>query len=1034
MIHLSYRTGIAATLVMSLLPQSHAQDATIDEEETASVSTTQRLGQGPATLTITSEGSINVTQGTALRIDGPHTLDLSGALISSAERDATGLLIDASGQAINADLTLSGSMTVGNSDSDTRDLSISSLNVGIDIAGGEGFFGDITASGSNRVTVYGSDATGMRIGTGFNGDIVIDGALSVIGNRGIGLDIQAPVTGDIRLDGTVSANDLDSIGVRVGGPVTGAVTVAGTVSIGTAPQVDGDGNNVDGISGLAGLLVEQDITGGLLLEGVGRNNTGVDEDGERFGPTTDSVINSRGSGTAFLLENRKADTSDLVIGLVNETDYGLIMRGTVSATPSDPGVDTLAARLTGGDDGRLTRVEGGIWLDTGIIDAESLDANATGLILGNGFSTPILFNDGRIQGETLRSAQLNDDGETVFGPGGSAFGLLIEETASLPELDNRGSIIAIAAGDDSSAVALRDQSGTLTEIINRGTIAAIIQEDGTGSATAIDLGASDADLRLVNNGTIIGDIFLGSGDDRVRFANGSHEGRLDFGTGNDTLVLRGETELEAVVSSSGTLHLDAAETSLTLPASQRLTATTGFFGTDTTIEFQLNPRSGESSQLVFTDTLTLTDTVVIRPTLNSLSLDQQSFILIDAGTIAGAGDITEFVEIDALPFLFNVDFSQETVDRTQLVLDVELKTAEELGLDANFTTLYNALTTEDILEERLDEAFATVADETAANIALTSLLPDLTNASFDLEVERLRVHEQNISNRLRTFVTDPAYESGFWARETISLSDVSDANSLLDGDILNIDLSLGYDRSISDSLAVGLSGTFTLAGFSRDEELGSGLSRIGGAVSAYGMWRNGGLYAGVDVGAAFATTERERQTVVQSQERLSEADNTLFSAHATAEVGYDLKVGGLHLAPFGRVTTMIANEGSYTEEGTNALNYSVESRDMTYIAATYGAYAGYDIKWDANNILRPMVFAQRTDQLNSDTLDPIIATVVDTDETLTFNAELLDGESESFGGGFFLFGGAYSSYIGYRQDKFDTRTIHSGTINFRLEF
>src|SRR5690606_23050493 len=110
---------------------------------------------------------------------------------------------------------------------------------------------------------------------------------------------------------------------------------------------------------------------------------------------------------------------------------------------------------------------------------------------------------------------------------GDAYGILVDEGASVSSVTNNGKITATANGEDTSAYGIVDRAGGLTSITNSGVITPTIADGGTGRTIAIDLTANTSGASVVNSGTITGDILYGGGADRLGITGGAVTGAVD---------------------------------------------------------------------------------------------------------------------------------------------------------------------------------------------------------------------------------------------------------------------------------------------------------------------------------------------------------------------------------------------------------------------------------------------------------------------------------------------------------------------------
>lgn len=169
-----------------------------------------------------------------------------------------------------------------------------------------------------------------------------------------------------------------------------------------------------------------------------------------------------------------------------------------------------------------------------------------------------------IQGTVVgasRAVRLGDNGsvdtnaELFIGASGylagySAGNGVVRIDASASTIDNAGTIWAGNSGGVAVTIAGASVS-TQTELQNSGLIEGasigilhsasekfLIENSGTITSEDVaidDVNAGDSVMQVVNTGIIIGDVLLGSGNDRFDTRSGTFKGELDAGAGVDTV-------------------------------------------------------------------------------------------------------------------------------------------------------------------------------------------------------------------------------------------------------------------------------------------------------------------------------------------------------------------------------------------------------------------------------------------------------------------------------------------------------------------
>lgn len=1037
---------VAVMTILASAP-SVAQDVTIDSEQTTPVVSSTNGGSNGGTITITENGSVTVSSGTAVTINNPYAfiMEATSSISSEDLLEGRGLFLDASTEQLIGDLELAGSITVGNDDAAGFDIDTSSDNIGLLLDGEFGFEGDILLDSTGSITVFGSDGRGVAIDTIMNGNLTIDGAIASLGDRVIGVDINAAMTGDLTIGGAITAFDPDTIGVRIGETLDGALTHRGSISVGEGEITDDDGNVTPAQPAIAGLLIEADITGGVLIDGFGANND-LDLDGDGNDDiTSDATISTTGGGPAVLIRTQESATEGLTLGTVGDTGYGYVQRGNLSSLSGSNGIGTTAFQIIGRGNAPVT-IEGGIYMDFGAVVSRATDADAIGIEIGNYVNVPTFLNTGTIDVDTFASSTVDDmgtddsnDDETIVGPGGDAVALLLRENANLPVFNNDGVVGATARGDGKSATAILDQSGQLTHIINTGSIGAAT-EDENASAIAIDLRANTSGVTLENSGLILGDVYLGSGDDSVTFSNGDVLGDLYFGTGSDTLTLTGEANFSGSVDFDGTLALAVDGSDLTLGSSDMLHFSSASFTNEANLIFNLDPENDEAGLLEIDGTLSIAKDVNVQPVFSSFSDEEKSYEIIRAGSFDFA-DSGASLELSNTPYFFNVALNEGTDGAVNtLTIDVSRKTADQLEVSESMQSLYENITTTGFeMDSPLETSLAGIVGQEDAEAALTALMPDVTNVSFNAALSAERQFANHLANRLTDFMSERnSFEGGAWVREVTHFGDHTPSNSLLNSNVLTVGLTAGYDVPISDHFAWGFNTGFTLNGFSgKDDTLQTEFSSFAPFLSLYTMGRVGPFYMGLQATGQYADIERERTIEFGSVSRIVDSTTTAWNLVGTAEVGLDLNLGGLHFVPFGRLSAQKYSESGYTEDGGDSANLTVGSRSFGRTQAGFGGSLGYDFKWKRpreTKIFRPEIFYSYAKTISGADPAALDAIFVAGDTNFALEIDQMAESVEQYGGAFNLFGDGSKARVNYAYEKLDDIKAHAVTVNFALTF
>lgn len=391
-------------------------------------------------------------------------------------------------------------------------------------------YGTITGTGNQRNgTVY-SDATAenYRIFNGRSG--VIDAG---VGNQGAGIALQ---TGDVAGDvvhatltnfgtiqgrGQAAANlGLAGDGLRIFSGVSGEETVF-RGSIFNRGQILSESTQ--------GPTAAVRFANGLAYEGTLTNARGGLIDGAQnglyFGDAEhDATVINRGT---IQSGSRAVNIDGSGVDLRN---FGLIL-GTDDQRNGTVYADSTAEdySIFNGRSGLIDAGEGnngaGVSLQTGDEDGDIIEAALSndGLIRGRGDGTGNQAGDGvrlftSVTGSTTFAGDLDNRGQIL----GTDDGIDLQAGVTLDgDINNSGLIAADQIGVNIS--------GTLNgELNNQGTI--------TGGVAAIDAGAATAGVTVNNQGEINGDVILSNFDDIFNGAEGTVNGVINGGGGNDLLI------------------------------------------------------------------------------------------------------------------------------------------------------------------------------------------------------------------------------------------------------------------------------------------------------------------------------------------------------------------------------------------------------------------------------------------------------------------------------------------------------------------
>jgi outer membrane autotransporter protein len=1023
--------AFTGTMLPPFAPAVLAEDRTIDSDRTTPVTTSSFLG-ATGKLTITEDGSITSTTGTPLTLDGNHTLLMQGTLTSGNALSGIGLRVDTGDDLrLTSGIDIEGAISVPGPSGTNDDINEPSTNVGFGIFGTGIFDGDITLSEDAEISVGGGNAKGIYIGSTLEGDLTMNGGIEMLGAGSIGLHIDGDVVGDVSVDGSILARVKDGIGILQSGSIDGAFVHEGGINVGVAATTDDDGDPVDAIPAKAGIYLTNDITGGVLFGGLGVGETDDEDD-----PVPVSTITSNGGAPALLVENLKEDGSDLVIGKVSGLDYAIVHKGTMAVSGSSSGFDAWGIRVLGGEDDAWTRLEGGIHIDKGRVDVATLDGTAIAIEIGERVEAQTILNRGVIEA-TSAITDLDDDDDTTFSEGGDAIGLLVQENSIVTKFRNAGTIYTAASGEGKDSFGLVDLSGNITNISNGGTwIAALGANNEDGNAVVIDVRANTTGVRFLNTGTVTGDVWLGSGGDTVLLEDGELTGDIDFGAGANKLVIQDAAIFTGGVTHSGTLDLTLAGASLALGSNDTFNVTTASIEDDSALFFGVDPLQGKAGQFNATGAVVIGEGVEINPIFRTFVTQEESFDLLTAGTLTLGGEI-EAPTLTNQSFILDAQLGLNDAGDT-IVLTVRPKTAEELSLSGNKAVIYGELLENLDPSDDLGGALAGLENQSEVDLAMEAILPDTTNAMFQMVYSGVRQLEATLNDRLTETTARRRLQGGFWAREIVGLGSAEIADSASDTDYLGAGIMIGFDKNLSQNLLWGISTGFMLQGTDRSGEIGDDVSLFTPYISSYMIASNGAAFLSGSASFWYNSVSRSRGLVVNTLSKTVESTSNGWTGSADVHAGYDLKLGGLHVRPKVGVSYTRAKESGYTEEGAGGAALVIDGRSFSRLDGVGSVAIGHDFKWKGEGetavYIRPEVFASYRKRLSGTSQFITSARFAESEEYFELANEVIADTSYEMGGNLNIFSGFGAASLRYSYEKREDWKAHFAGFNFKMEF
>ncbi len=657
---------------------------------------------------------------------------------------------------------------------------------------------------------------------------------------------------------------------------------------------------------------------------------------------------------------------------------------------------------------------------------------------------PEIYNRGTILAEVLVSSELDDAGDTIFGPGGNSVAVRVDENGFLQSFVNEGNLLALGGGNASSATALIDLSGTLTSIRNedggiwRAVVSLPTDDPFTGAVTAIDVRANTSGVSLFNAGTIIGDIYLGEGDDNVDFQDGTLSGSIEFGAGENIFSLSGTSEFTGSISHEGTLGLFVSGADLELGLGEDINVTTASFTDGATISLQVDPESNSQGSLNATSSVFVAADTLVDPDVSSFVFSETTYTFVNAGALT-----VEAQDLDGLltetPFLYNtrLAFSEGSPDSLELIISP--KTALELDLDPNASILYDHFLASALNpNDQVERALTGLTTREQTNDAFTAMLGDTSSASMDLALILGDLQRTRQQDQLSGFVRSVRPEQSFWAQQFATYANgTSSSEESWATDILSVGVAVGADLVASENFTWGVNGGFLLSGISRDQDVGDELSVFSPYVGAYAMAQAGGFFAGLSTNLAYHDIDRERSIAIGNVTQTAESWTNAYQFQGTFSAGYNLQAGKFSLRPTVGVNGIYYRESGYTEDGAASANLRIGSRSLSRLDAVASVSAGFDFirnKGVNQTIVRPELFVEYSKALTGAGADFVDVGFSAATDSVQFAIDELGDTVKAGGAALRFFGAGADGSVRYTYREKDFVTSHEATLHFSLQF
>lgn len=1050
---------LAAFLLMPR--EAAAQEVVISDARTTTITTGAADNGNPGDILIDETGAVDVDGGAAVVVNSDNSVTNSGSITSDGETGAIGIHaitnrtdagsgdeildpvtgapepIDVTGDILNDSALL---ITVPQPD---EGAVAGTGNFGILVSGEGRFIGTIEASENSSIVVQGDQSAGIAIKSEMLGDLDVKGLIDVRGVESNGISIENTLTGNITSNARITALGQGGIGISLGADVNGSLVNSGAITAGTDATFDADGNAIDAVSGKATVMISGNLTGGFLND---RFDTVVDDGDDD--PSNDVTVTTTGSltnvggGPALLVSPDPVAARDIQIGVFGTGDdaFGIINRGTMATAGTNIGQATTTIRIEGlMVDGVMhsTTLEGGFLNATlGLVSAAATDADAVGISIGAGAIVPLLRSDGNISITTSESQDEDIFPDLEGGPfGGDAFGIVIDEGASVTEIQINGTVTSTAAGPESSAFGIVDRSGTVNRFLNTGSILPTIEDDSSGRRVAVDFSASSQSISFENSGTILGEILLGSGNDTISLTGGLVNGNIDFGTGFNNLFLSGSAEFVGSFTGSNVNLTTSGSSRFAIGTETTLLLDNATFGSGTIFSVLIDAVTGNFGSLVANGTVTFEQGSRIVPQLISILPSSQTFTIVNAGSLileAGAE-----IDFSLSSFLFDVDIN---VTATSIDLILTRKTAQQLGLSTNLGGFFEASLDALSLDAELGGLISNVETLDELEDIFGQLVPVANGATRQLAILTQSASLGAISRRLASLrgilsgeATLGSGNSAFWIQEIGSIFDqgARGDDAGFDGGFLGI--AVGVDTRFAGLDAIGFSVVQTFAELeetnSNDETMVASTTQF----NLYSALSFGGFFMDVVGGISLNRYESERVIMFDDLVRRSLGDWRGLQYAGNATLGFGLEFGRFSFVPVVSVSYLKLTEKSYTEtDGGEGVDLAFERQKNESLVVTAGATLGVSAEM-GDGLFQFGIRGNLARELKNDA-PGITAGLAAAGALFSVTGPEFDNQYLQFGAGIGFVSTDSALVFDYDMERKGDFTAHIAAFTFRMRF
>jgi outer membrane autotransporter protein len=314
-----------------------------------------------------------------------------------------------------------------------------------------------------------------------------------------------------------------------------------------------------------------------------------------------------------------------------------------------------------------------------------------------------------------------------------------------------------------------------------------------------------------------------------------------------------------------------------------------------------------------------------------------TYTIVQAGTLTGADNLT--TSAATLPFLYNATLTNPAPG--QVDLQVQLKSADQLGLNRSEASILNAVVASADSDSPIAQVFLGAQDTASVRADLQQMLPDHAGGAFENATKGSRLTAEILADPY-----SPVFDqggTGIWAQQ------VAWGSSKSIGDTSSYKLSAwGAAGGAERNLGFGSVGLMVAYYAGKNDRNSNELVSSGVEGGAYWRANFGHLHAFArgTFGHISFDSKRYFNGSVNGTAVTRTADGkwsgTLVSA--TGGLSYQLRTGRLSLRPNALLEYYRLKEDGYTETGGGtAFDLAVDGRSSTESAVSGGLTVGYDL-------------------------------------------------------------------------------------------